>query len=511
MLGRRTALALVLTGALALGACSAGESVDLGGGASAGGGGGANLVVAIAGEPDQLDPHMTSSYFSFEVLENVYDTLVQPDADLEMQPALAESWETSEDQLTWTFHLREGVTFHDGTPLTADDVVYSYNRIIDGELANAYRFGSVEKVTAADELTVEIALTAPAPNLLSSIGGFKGMAIVLEENVESGDIKNKPIGTGPFAFDAYSTGDSISLTANADYWGGAPEIAGVNFRFISEATTALADLQAGEIHWTDSIPEQQVASLTSNPDVEVGKVPSNDYWYLAPNGAKAPYSDARVRQAIAWAIDRDAITQAATYGNGTTNQLAIPETSAWYSDYAPYSRDTGKAQQLLQDAGISDLDLDLMVTTQYPETVQAAQVIAANLAEIGITVNIRTVDFATWLDEQALGNFDMLLLGWLGNIDPDDFYYNQHHSEGASNAQKYANSEVDALLEEARGETDTDKRRDLYATAAAQIADDASYIYLYNPDVVQAWSPKVTGYEARGDRAIRFADVSLEE
>lgn len=508
---QRTVLALAFVGALALSSCSAQEGVDLGDGGGGDSENGRNLVAAIAGEPDQLDPHNTSAYFSFQVLENVYDTLVAPDENLEMQPALAESWETSDDQLTWTFTLRDDVTFHDGSEFTSEDVAYSYNRIIDEELGNAYRFGAVESIETPDEQTVVIKVSSPSPNLLSSIGGFKGMAIVSAENVESGDIQDTPIGTGPFAFDSYTTGDSISLTANEDYWGGAPEIPGVTFRFISEGTTALADLTAGQVDWTDSIPAQQVSGLEGNPDVEVGMVPSNDYWYLAPNQANAPYDDVRVRQAIAYAIDRDAITQAASFGNATTNQLAIPESSSWYTEYSEYSLDLERAQQLMDDAGASDLAMELMVTTQYPETVTAAEVIADNLSQIGITVDIRTLDFATWLDEQANGNFDMLMLGWLGNIDPDDFYYNQHHSEGSSNAQGYSNPEVDQLLDEARTETDVEARQGLYDQAATQIADDGSYIYLYNPDVIQAWSPALEGYEPRSDRAIRFADVSLAE
>jgi peptide/nickel transport system substrate-binding protein len=149
------------------------------------------------------------------------------------------------------------------------------------------------------------------------------------------------------------------------------------------------------------------------------------------------------------------------------------------------------------------------VTNEYPETVTAAQIVADNLAPLGITVNIRTVDFATWLDEQNTGNFDMLMMGWLGNIDPDDFYYAQHHTNGTSNAQKFSNPEVDRLLDAGRVETDRTRRADDYAKAATIIADQVSYIYLYNPSVIQAWTTDLSGYEARRDRAIRFRTASL--
>ncbi|OAN37763.1 ABC transporter substrate-binding protein [Mycolicibacterium iranicum] len=484
--------------------CSAGERVDLGQGA------GGSLIAAIAGEPDQLDPHKTSAYFSFEVLENVFDTLVEPDANLQMQPALAESWTVSPDQLTWTFRLRPGVTFHDGTPLTADDVVFSYRRIIDEQLTNSDKFSSVTSVEAPDPATVVLQVSRPTPNMLTNLGGFKGMAIVSRANVESGQIATRPIGTGPFSFLGQKSGDSISLGANPSYWGGPPGVSGVTFRFISEPSTALSALQAGEIDWTDSVPPQRVTQLRNDESLEMAVTPSNDYWYLALNEAREPWNDVRVRQAIAYAIDRDAIVQATSYGTAAKNQLAIPEGNPWFTPYDRYSSGgVDKARELLQEAGAAPSNLDMLVTTEYPETVTAAQIIADNLASLGITVNIRTVDFATWLDEQNSGNFDMLMMGWLGNIDPDDFHYAQHHTDGTSNAQKFSNPEVDRLLDAGRVDTDEASRKTVYAEAATLIADEVSYIYLYNPSVIQAWNPALSGYEARRDGAVRFRGATL--
>jgi len=502
-----TACAAAIAAALVLAGCSAGQSVDLG---DTGGSGGA-LNAAIGGEPDQLDPQKTSSYFSFEVLENVFDTLVEPDENLEMQPALAERWETSDDQLTWTFHLRDDVVFQDGSEFSSADVVYSYRRIIDEKLANAWKFSTISDISAPDDSTVVITLTQPTPNLLSNLGGFKGMAIVQKANVESGDIATAPIGTGPFSVSEYTQGDHITLKANPDYWGGAPKLDGVTFRFISEPATALAALKSGEIQWTDVVPTQQVDQLEGDSSLTLGQEPSSDYWYLALNEAREPWSDVRVRQAIAYAIDRSAILKAVSYGTARENQLAIPEGSFWYTPYDTYSTDLAKAEKLLADAGFSGGTLDMLATSDYPETVTAAQIIAANLEPLGIEVNIRQPDFSTWLDEQNNGNFDMLMMGWLGNIDPDDFYYAQHHTDGSSNAQHYSNPEVDALLDSARVEVDKDKRKDLYAQAATIIADEGSYIYLYNPAVIQAWSPSLTGYETRADRAIRFRDAALND
>ncbi len=492
---------------VAVAGCTTGEGVDVDGadGASAGG----VLNAAIGGEPDQLDPHKTSAYYSFQVLENVYDTLVEPDANLEMKPSLATEWTTSDDQLTWTFTLREGVRFSDGSPLTSEDVVYSYTRIIDEKLNNAYRFGTVKSVTAPDPSTVVVTLSAPTPNLLANLGGFKGVAIVQKSNVESGAVTTKPVGSGPFAIGSYNSGDSIRLVRNDNYWGDKPKLDGVTFTFVKDPTVALQNLRGGEVQWTDNLPPQQVPALLDGDDLTVRSVPSSDYWYLALNQARKPYDDVNVRRAVAFALDREAITKAAKFGLATVNQTAIPQNSAYYYEYAPYRHDPNQARQLLDQAGVSDLTMDLMVTSEYPETVTSAQVIASQLGAIGVNVKIRTLDFAQWLDEQGKGNFDSFMLGWLGNVDPDEFYYAQHHSGGTFNFHKYANPAVDQLLDRARTETDQAARKQQYEQAAKQIVDDASYIYLYNPDVAQGWSKQVSGYEVRTDRAIRFRDVAL--
>ncbi len=387
--------------------------------------------------------------------------------------------------------------------------MYSYRRIIDQQLAPAYRFNAVTDISAPDPATVVIRVKQPTPNLLVDIGGFKGMAIVQRKNVESGAIATHPIGTGPFAFKSATSGDSVSLVANKNYWGSAPVVSGVTFRFIPEASTALSALQAGEIDWTDSVPTQRVDELRGDDSITLGVTPSNDYWYQALNEARKPWNDVRVRQAVAYGIDRQAIVQATSYGTAVANQLAIPKGNPWYVDYQRYSRNLETAKTLLGQAGVKDLTMDLLATSDYPETVTAAQIVTDNLAPLGITVKIRTVDFATWLDEQNNGHFDMLMMGWLGNIDPNDFYYAQHHTGGKSNAQKFSNPQVDALLDAGRIETNREKRLDDYTKAATIIADQVSYLYLYNPSVIQAWNKRLSGYDVRRDGAVRFGTAKL--
>jgi peptide/nickel transport system substrate-binding protein len=470
---------------------------------------GGTLVAAIGGDPDQLDPHTTTSSFAFTVLENVYDTLVQPASDLTMEPALAESWDVSDDLLTWTFNLRQDVTFHDGTAFTAEDVVASFERIAE-EGENAFRLDAIEEYVIIDDHTVEFELSRVAPNLLEQIGPFAGLAIAPAAAIEAGTLADEPVGTGAFQFVSFTPGDSVELERNPDYWGGDVPLDGIRFQVIPDEGVKLTSLETGEVDWIDSVPPEQVDGLADRDEVELGQVAGNDYWYLALNNDREPFDDERVRRAIAFALDIDVITEAAQFDAATPNETAIPETSFWHHDYAPFGHDPAEAEALLEEAGVSDLSIDLMVSGEFPETVTAAQIIESQLGQIGIEVQIRDEDFSTWLADQGEGDFDAFALGWLGNIDPDDFYYAQHHSEGAFNFHGFNDDEVDALLDEARTETDEDARKGLYDAAAERIVDLASYIYFYNPDIVTAWGPDVQGYEVAPHGQRRFNTVSLD-
>jgi peptide/nickel transport system substrate-binding protein len=505
-------VALVLSAGLA--ACGGGGSVNVGGGtgpSSGSGTGGGTFVAAISAQPNGLDPQKTTAYSSFEVLNNIYDTLVVPNPKtLAMEPSLATSWHQSADHLKWTFHLRHGVKFDDGSRFDASDVVYSFDRIIHDKLPNAYRFATVKRITAVNPDTVEIDLTKPTPNLLSNIGGFKGTAILPKGAAQHMNLNTHTDGTGPYELQSQGPG-SITLMANPHYWGQGPYVKKVVFRFISDPTTALTALRTGEVDWTDNVPPQDISSLKNDSTVTVATVPSVDYWYMTMNFDRKPFGNPEVRAAISYAINRNAITQAATFGAATVNQTAIPQGSYWYFHYAPYTQDLSKARSLLSRAGVSHLSMGLMVTNQYPQTVQAAQVIASELAKIGIQVKIQTEDFGTWLDRESKGDYDAFMLGWLGNIDPADFYDAQQTCHGADNFQHYCNKEVDRLLSAADTTIDKARRKQLYDQAVRHIVDDNSYIYLYNPDVVQAWRHGVTGYQIRPDRAINFATVHLSK
>lgn len=471
------------------------------------------LSVAISSEPDNLDVHLSTASPTFLVMENVYDTLVEPAPDLTFQPALATDWEVSEDLLTWTFQLREDVTWHNGREFTADDVVYSFERIMDPDVgaANAFRFESVDAVRAVDDHTVEFVLNRPTPNLLANVGGFKGMAVVPRELVESDSMATDAMGTGPFQFVSYTPGDSIVLESNPDYWGEGPFVDRVEFQFISEPTTALTALRTGEVDITNNIAPQEIPNLRDDAEVELGQMASNNYWYFTCNFEREPFDNISLRRAMSFAIDREQVTQAAFFDAARPTQSPFAPDNFWSTDYAPFSYDPEQAQQLMDEAGVSDLTVDLMLTDEFPHTIQAAQVLASQWSEIGIDTEIRTLDFATWLDEQGAGTYDCFVLGWLNNLDGEYGYYAQHHSEGNSNFHNYSNEQVDELLDEARVTIDDEERRDIYNEAAEFIIDEVSYGYLYIPDALMAWTPEVEGFVMHPDGKTRLRGVSLEE
>ncbi len=478
---------------------------------------GGTLIAGIHSDPIGFDPHTTSAYSSFEVLENVYDTLVELSYNLLPQPALATSWVVSENGLTWTFLIRSGVKFHNGRSLTAEDVKYSLERIMDPETGsgNAWRLAAVESIETFGDQVVAIHLKHPYPALVAKIAYGKPIAIVAKENVEDGTINTHPIGTGPFEFVEHIPGNRIVLKRNPNYWReGKPYLEQLIYRPIPDEIVRVTSLLTGDIDWLDTVPPQRISELKGNENLVVGEVDGMSYWYIGVNCMREPMSDKRVRQAIAYAIDRAEITAAAKWEAATPSDNPLPEGSYWNAGYHPYlgHESLEKAGELLAEAGYADgFKADVMVSTQFPETVRAAQVLQAQLQALGIELEIRVLEWGTWLEEEAAGNFDFYICGWISNLSPDDYFYAQHYTDEVFNFTGYSNTELDELLDQGRREADPEKRFEIYAQVQRIIIDDAPYIYLYIPKVVHAWLPHVKGYVARPDERIRFLDTWVEK
>jgi len=479
---------------------------------------GGTLVAAWA-NPVGLDPHATSAYFSYQTLQQVLDTLVDFDDDQNLVPALAESYSVSDDGLLWTFELRDDVKFSNGRPFTADDVKYTYDRMLDPETAsgNAWRLGAVESIDVVDDYTVTFTLGSPNTGFLGKLASGAPVGIIAHESVEDGTIDTAPIGTGPFRIADYQPGTLVLLERNEHHWRSdengtqLPYLDTIEMRIIPDDSVKRSALVSGDVDWSLTVPPQSLDELDARDDVVIDRSAAPAYFYIGVNTEREPLGDVRVRQAISYALDRGQITEAATFGTGVPTQDPIPSVSAWAYDYAPYEQDLDKARALLAEAGVADgFEMTIMPTTEYDETIRSAQVIQAQLAPLGIDVNIDTREWADWLDTQGQGNFDTFVCSWNVLLDPDDFYYAQHKTGEVFNFTGYSNPTVDELLAEGRLVSDFGERYEIYEQVNRQIVDAAVYIYLYNPGNIQAYRNNVHGYTARGDQTIRFVRTWLD-
>lgn len=475
---------------------------------------GGTLIAAWAQDPVGLDPHITSAYSSFQILENVLDTLVELDEDLNVVPSLATEWSVSDDGVTWTFQLRDDAQFSNGRALIADDVVYTYERMLDPETGsgNAYKIAGVIAIDAIDDTTVQFTLDAPNAAFLSHLGLDKSVGIIARETVEDGSINTRPIGTGPFMITDYQPGTMVMLERNPHYWrDGLPYLDAVEIRIIPDETVRRSALVSGDADWTISVPAQALDALRARDDVVVDETTAGAYWYIGVNLEREPLNDVRVRQAISFALNREDIATGATFGTANPTQEPIPDSSAWSFGYAPYPQDMEQARTLLEEAGVGGgFEMEVMPTTQYEESIRIAQILEAMLAPLNIRVSIKTLEWAQWLETQGAGDYDTYVCSWNGLVDPDDYYFAQHKTGEVFNFTGYSNPSVDDLLTEGRQTEGFEERYEIYAQVNQMIVDEAPYIYLYSPLNINAYGTHVQGYSARPNQAIVFTETWLD-
>jgi len=477
---------------------------------------GGTLRAAFQNEWESLDPHVTSSYSSYQVLNNVLETLTFYDDDMNLVPWLAESWEQSEDGLTWTFTLREGVLFSNGREMTAEDVKWSFERLIDPETGsgNAGRVGPPETVIEViDDYTVAITHPEPFGIFPQSLGFNKSTGIMAQESMEEDGSINVPIGTGPFAITEVEGTTRLLLEKNQDYWQeGLPYLDAVEIEPIPDDTVRETALRGGEADWVLAIAPQSFESLQDDPDIVVATAPQLSYDYIGINLTREPFDDVRVRQAIALALDREELCAAGFFGLCEAIQGPVGPGSPWYFGYEPYGQDIERAQELLAEAGYPDgFEMELMPTVQYGETVRAAQVLQQQLAAIGIEAAINAPEWSEWLELEGSFQYDAYICNWNGLIDADQYYYLQHHTGEVFNFTGYSNPEFDELVEQGRAINDFDERYEIYEQADQILVDDAPYVYMYNKDEIRAYAPYVKGFVVRPDQANNFWTVWLDQ
>jgi peptide/nickel transport system substrate-binding protein len=481
---RRTALAataLLAAGALLLSACTTGGTTSTPTSTGAPDPD-ASAVIRLVLEPSNLDIRQTAGAALDQILiDNVYQGLVARTPEQDIVPSLATDWKISDDGLTYTFTLRDGVTFHDGQPLTPQDVVWSLTtRKNTPEWSDSSRLANVQTI-AADGQTITLTLSAPDSTLLWNLTGRAGL--VLKEG-DTVDYKTKANGTGPFVLSSWRQGDSITLTRNDAYWGDAAKVGEVVFDYIPDNQAALNAALAGEVDVVTGFDANLKDKIEAGGDFELVLGASTDKGTLAFNQTSGPLADARVRQAIRQAIDHEAFIEAA--GSGETLYGPIPSLDPGYEDLskvAPYDPEAAKA--LLKEAGVKDLALTLTIPNFYPTTI--AQILVSDLNDVGITLKVDSVDFPTWLNDVYINkDYD---LSFVLHTEARDF-------ENWANPDyyfTYDNPEVQDLYAQSVAATDPDKAAELLKKAARIVSEDAAADWLFNGASVVAVGTNITG------------------
>ncbi|HEY7036045.1 MAG TPA: ABC transporter substrate-binding protein [Thermomicrobiales bacterium] len=462
---------------------------------------GGTLTAAMQVDVTSLDPHLNSSYSSTLVIEQVYNGLIQLDENANVLPDLAESWTISEDGLVYDFKLRQGVKFHNGRDLTADDVVYSLNRVKDpnGGSPQGYLLVDVKSIEAPASDAVRITMNKPFAALLIQLNTT--MAVVPKEEVEkNGDLSKTAVGTGPFTFVEFVPSTHAKLAKNPNYHEeGLPYLDELVWTPISDDPTRTANIKTATVDFADQIPQQDIESLGKEQGVVLATGPSTLHDYLMFNCAREPFTDVRVRQAIAKAIDRKVMTDTILFGYGKAiDGGPIPDWSWAYADLHIYPEpDIEGAKALLADAGHPDgFPLTIGAGSNYALQVQAAEMLKDQLKQIGIDVTPNPQEWGTYLDAVFTHrDFDAAIIGWIGAIDPDDWLYGRFHTDAQYNIVGYSNPEVDKLLEEGRTLVDQAERKQRYNAAEKIIVTEAPYAFFYLYDQYEALRDYVHGYK----------------
>lgn len=463
------------------------------------------LVIGKGQEAVGFDPGVVTAASSFDLIGVVYERLVEFDEAGEPQPMLAESWDIPDDQ-TYIFTLREGVTFHNGQPLTAADVKFTFDRIKDEATASprVAQFTSIDAIEATDDRTVTFRLNAPYGPFLATLSSGFSSIVPADDSI---DLQAEMVGTGPFMLESWQQDTETVLTAFADYRvAEEPKLATLRYRIMPEESARLAAIRTGEIQLTAIADPLTVESAQQSEGVAVLEQDTTDYYLLGLNCAEAPFDDPKVRQALSLAIDRQAIVDSVFFGRGQVSGPIVPTMGEWaqpVEDLPNYAVDRDQATALLEEAGAANLTFKIVVGSLYQEFENIALVIQDQLAEIGVTVELEPVEWGTFIDRWIARDFQSFVSYNSSGDDPDGALYSAFITDGGTNAFQFSDAEVDQLLEEGRATTDPDARREIYQQVETLLAEQVPAVFIstrvgffalrdtvsgFAPTVAQTWS-----------------------
>jgi peptide/nickel transport system substrate-binding protein len=456
------------------------------------------LKVGVTADAVGFDPHLVDAYSSGLVIEQVYNGLLKLDDKMQVQPDLAETWDVAPDGLSYTFKLRQGVKFHNGRELKAADVQYSLGRVKDPKSPRAYLIEAVKSVDVVNDYTVKLTLDKPFAPLLTNLASAL-MAIVPQETVaKNGDLQKVADGTGPFILKDYVPGQMIKLERNPSYFvKGQPMLDGIEIKPMPDDTARVTAIRTGEIDLAIQLPAKDISTLKADKSVVLVGGPSTAYDYIGINTTRKPFNDVKVRQAMAYALDRQAIVDTALFGEGTVIKTGPVPPGHWaYLDSAAYQPDLTKAKQLLAEAGYPNgFKATVKVGSAYQSQIAIAQVVQAQLKQVGITIDVKPMDWGLFLDEAVnKHDFDLTILGWIGFVDPDGFLYPEFKTGEKWNYVQFSDPTLDAMLEKGRTTLDANQRKQIYADVQKRVADQAPYVFIELQNQYEGSRPYVQGF-----------------
>jgi peptide/nickel transport system substrate-binding protein len=512
--------------ALAVAACTS----EMGGGASDDGAArraakpvyGDTLIEALLGDIQGLIPNITSDAPSHAIGDLIYSGLVKRDESQRLVGDLAESWTISRDCLDMTFKLKKNAKWHDGRPFTADDVVFTYQAMINPKTPTSYKedFKAVESIEAVDPHTVHVRYPKPYAKALQSWSTSMLPRHLLEPYVVEGRLREapqnreSPVGTGPYRFKEWRTGEKVVLTANRDYYGTGPYLSRVVYRIIPSQATIFLELKARGIDSSGTLTALQYKRQTDYPAFKKAyqkfRYPSNAYTYFGFNLKDPRFADRRVRQAFAHAISKQELIQGVRLGLGREATGPYkPGTWVYNPNVKRYPHDLARARQLLAEAGWTEKNGDgllvkdgkpftftLMTNQGNDERKKIAELIQASLRELGVGVDIRILEWASFIKEYVKKRrFDAIVLGWGIGLDPDQYeiWHSSKTGPDDLNHISYANPEVDEMLERGRASCFEDERKKYYDRLQEILAEDQPLVFLYFPDALPVVATRVHG------------------
>lgn len=462
----------------------------------------ATLRMAWSQDATGLDPHKQPAFSSIRLLELIYEPLVRLDADLQIAPAIAQSWEFSDDGKELTFKLDPKAKFQNGAAVTSADVKASFDRILDEQTAAVARanFGSIEAIETPDDETVVFKLKQPDVPLLTAMSTINA-AIMPASEIEAGTIGTKAVGSGPFILESWVPNSKEVLITNPDWAGGKIDIDGIDISVLPDETAILAALRTKQIDFAWLNDPLIATMVPGEANLELMRTPGLAYHVLQLNPSRSPMDKLEVRQAISCAIDRKDVMETASLGEGkVTGPLTMPAYASEPSSLFCAERDIEKAKKLMADAGEENgFSATVIAATGEPPTAAAeAQVIQSQLAEIGIKLDIQMMELNVYVDTWLKGDFDMAVALNGGSADPYTMYNRYWTKDG--NLQKvaqFSDDRLDELLHQGREETDPEKRKAIFTEFEQRLSELSPWVWLYTSNLYAAHQKDVTGFEPR--------------